>query len=81
MDIDFQRYKDDILEALQSKAKLEGRWTILDFFVNQPIQKSISGNVIIGGPALPLVIVINQDSGEVRHFSLKFLLGDKIKFE
>lgn len=79
MSINFPSYQSDILEALKTKAGLSGNWTIMDFFVNQPIQKEISGNLTIGGPALPLVLVMNQTTGEMKYFSLKFLLGDKIK--
>jgi hypothetical protein len=80
MPVDFQTHKNEIFKALTEKGKLVGNWSILDFFVNQPIQKEISGNVIIGGPSLPLVVVMNQDTGEVKYFSLKFLLGNKVSF-
>ena len=78
MIINFQNIQADILDAVKTKAGLVGSWTVLDSFANQFIQKEISGNVLIGGPTIPLVIVMNTLTGEIKYFSLKFLLGDKI---
>lgn len=78
MSINIENYKNEILNAVKTKAGLTGNWVILDFFVNQPVQKEISSSLTLGGLALPLIVIMNQSTGEIKYFSLKFLLGDKI---
>ena len=77
----FKKYSEDILKKLKENKNLtlQGNWTIMEFFVNQSIQEEISGNIVIGGPTLPLVVMMNTDTGEVKYFSLKFLIGDLIE--
>ena len=77
----FKKYSEAILKKLKENKNLtlQGNWTIMEFFVNQSIQEEISGNIVIGGPTLPLVVMMNTDTGEVKYFSLKFLIGDLIE--
>ena len=73
----FTEYKDKIIKALEDRAELKGEWTLIEAFINSPIQPELSGNVVIGGPSLPLVAVASKTSGEVRLFALRALLPEE----
>ena len=81
--IRFSDYKDRIISALEARGySFRGsditlpKYSIIDSFINQPIQSEISGNVIIGGPSLPMVMIIENATGRLEFFALKALLPD-----
>lgn len=72
----FSDHKQSILEALQEKGQSLGineSVNLIDGFINQPIYQEFSGNVIIGGPTIPMIAVVGN-SGRVYFFALKALL-------
>lgn len=84
--IKFQDYKDKIITALTRKGysfvrktgvtQIDDSYSLIDSFINQPIQNEISGNVIIGGPSLPMIVIIHNGTGRLEFFALKALLPD-----
>jgi len=49
--------------------------TLIDGFVNQPFSMELSNSVIIGGPTIPMVILLG-DSGRIYLFAVKAILKD-----
>lgn len=74
----FEKYKEKIIEALKTKGNLgiTEPVTLVDGFVNQPIQNELSGSFVLGGPAIPMVMLLGNNSGRIYHFALKAILPD-----
>ena len=75
----FSDYKEKIIEALNDKVRQHGiqePTSLVDGFINQPIQKEFTGGLVIGGPAIPMVAVVGSNSGRIYFFALKVLLPD-----
>lgn len=83
----FSNLKEEILKGLsRNKIKCvnqtgtelliseQHKLTIIDSFVNQPIQESLNGNIIIGGPTLPLVVIVCEKCGNVQYYALRKLV-------
>jgi len=77
--IKFETIKADLLRALNEKIT-SGNWhiiekvTIIDGFVNQPLSMELSGSFVIGGPAIPMILLVGDDSGQIYYFALKAIL-------
>ncbi|MEK6850221.1 MAG: hypothetical protein AABX85_01455 [Nanoarchaeota archaeon] len=82
--IKFSEIKEKLLQALnskitQNKLHIDEKVTIVDGFVNQPLSMELSGAFILGGPAIPMIMLIGNDSGRIYYFALKAILpGIKI---
>ncbi len=76
--IKFEEYKQRIVEALNRRGNLgiQEPITLIDGFANQPIQKELSGAFIVGGPAIPMIMLLGTTSGRVYFFALRALLPD-----
>lgn len=77
--IKFSEIKNDLVVALNEKLKgnklhLTEKVTIIDGFVNQPLSMELSGSFVIGGPAIPMVMLIGDESGRIYYFALKAIL-------
>lgn len=75
----FSEYKDRILKEITDRSTLLGinePVSIVDGFVNQPIQNELSGSIMIGGPTIPMVMLVGNKTGRVYYFALKALLPD-----
>ncbi len=75
--IKFEDYKDQILEKLKEHLKtipLNGNFTLIDGFFNQPIQKELSGAIIIGGPTVPMVAIVENNTGQMHFLAVKILI-------
>ena len=74
--INFTEYKQKILDALTSKGNLgiTEPVTLIDGFINQPISNELSGNIVIGGPAIPMIMLIGNNTGRIYFFALKAIL-------
>lgn len=72
--IEFKEIRKDIEIALNERIKLgvftgeDKGVTLIDGIFMQPIQNSISGNFIIGGPSVPVVGVVSNKSGRIYYF-------------
>jgi hypothetical protein len=77
--IKFSEKKEEILNALNEKIT-SGKWyinekvTIIDGFVNQPMSMELSGSFIIGGPSVPMIMLVGTESGRIYYFALKAIL-------
>lgn len=47
---------------------------LLEGFIYTPIQPNVGGNYIIGGPAIPMVGAVGNNTGQVYYFPLKALV-------
>ncbi len=75
--IKFSDYKEEILKALNEKVSSHGilePTSLIDGFINQPIQKELTGAFVVGGPTIPMVAVVGNNSGKIYYFALKALL-------
>jgi hypothetical protein len=74
--INFTEYKQKILDALTSKGNLgiAEPVTLIDGFINQPISNELSGNIVIGGPAIPMIMLVGNNTGRIYFFALKAIL-------
>ena len=77
--IKFDDYKQRITDAIQAKLQItpiigENGFTLVEGFIMQPLSKEVSGNIIIGGPTIPLVAIVGNTSGRMYYFALKALL-------
>jgi hypothetical protein len=76
--IKFSDYKQKIIDALNSRSSQLGIHepiTLIDGFINQPLQNELTGGFVIGGPAIPMIAVVGN-SGRIYYFALKALLPD-----
>jgi hypothetical protein len=77
--IKFEDVKDQIMAALQDPSKkfgIEEEVTLFDGFVNQPVCTELSGTYMIGGPTMPMIMLIGNDSGKIHFLALKAILED-----
>ena len=76
--IKFEEYKQKIIDALKLKGNLgiSEPITLVDGFVNQSIQKELSGGLIIGGPTIPMIMLVGSQTGRIYYFALKAILPD-----
>ncbi|MBI5023304.1 MAG: hypothetical protein HZC05_04075 [Candidatus Magasanikbacteria bacterium] len=77
--IKFDDYKQRVTDAIQAKFQMtpiigENGFTLVEGFIMQPLSKEVSGNIIIGGPTIPLVAIVGNTSGRMYYFALKALL-------
>ncbi|MEI8174664.1 MAG: hypothetical protein WCG28_01805 [bacterium] len=78
----FNELKTKIQNAIQQKlAQLpnnhgEAGFTLIDGFLNFPIQDKMDGSLTIGGPTVPMVAIMGNTSGRVTFFPLKALIPD-----
>ncbi|HAT9260032.1 TPA: hypothetical protein JBC74_00005, partial [Legionella pneumophila subsp. pneumophila] len=66
MNIKFTDYREKIIQELNNKKVFLGinePVSLIDGFINQPIQQELSGNIVIGGPTIPMVAVVGNNSG------------------
>lgn len=77
--IKFPEYKQKIIDALNVRMPQLGIHepiTLVDGFVNQPLQNEFTGGLFIGGPAIPMIAVVGNNSGRIYYFALKALIPD-----
>lgn len=76
----FDSLKDEILAALDELDKTgffggnDKKLTVMDGFVYLTLQDKVGGGVQLGGRSLPVVVVYDNDTGQVWQFSLKQLV-------
>lgn len=78
--VTFESIKQEIQNALSQKLKgvpFAGEttgFTLVDGFINAPLQQEIGGSLVIGGPAVPMVAIVGNSTGRIYYFALKALL-------
>jgi hypothetical protein len=76
--IKFEDYKQKITEAIQARLRTlpiagEAGFTLVEGFIMQPLSNEASGNIVIGGPTIPMVAIVGNTSGKMYYFALKAL--------
>lgn len=76
--IKFSDYKQEIINALNSRRSsqlgIHEPITLIDGFINQPLQNEFTGGLVIGGTSIPMIAVVGSNSGRIYYFALKALL-------
>ena len=74
----FNEIKPKILAALQANPKVEIKESVslVDGFVSQPISMELSNSVMLGGPMIPMIMLVGNESGQIYIFALKAILKD-----
>ncbi len=72
----FDECKKSIMEALETRWNMgiNESVTLVDGFVNQPISDKLDNNFTVGGPSIPMIMLVWGDSWRIYYFALKALL-------
>ena len=70
----FEDVREKILEKLKDlkERKIDENATLVEGFVNQSLTKK-SDELTIGGPSVPMIMLVGNDTGRVYLFALKAL--------
>lgn len=82
--ISFELLKNDILKEINSPEgafKLDESTTLFPEFINQPFYTEITGATIIGGPTVPMIMLIGNNTGRIYLFALKAVLKNNPAFK
>lgn len=77
----FADVKQDILDALQKlpqDAGITEKVGLVDGFINNPLSRELSDSIIIGGPSVPMILLVGETTGRVYFFALKILLPGRV---
>ena len=75
----FADLKKDIKEVLKKRSELIGiseSVTLVDGFITEPFKMELSGAFTVGGPTIPLIMLVGDKSGRVYFFALRALLPE-----
>lgn len=77
--LQFSEIKERLIGALETNEevkKIGEPITLLNGFVNQTFTTEITSDYMIGGPRVPIIMLIGNESGRVYYFALKAILKD-----
>lgn len=77
--IKFSDIRQELINELKARAtdiNIDESLTLVEGFVNQPITMELSASFFIGGPTIPMIMVLGNKSGRIYLFALKALLKD-----
>lgn len=77
--INFDDCKERIKSEIDSRSSQLGinePVTLINGFTYLPIQKEISGNIRIGGPSIPAIMLVGSNTGRIYLFALKAIIKD-----
>jgi hypothetical protein len=77
--IKFSEIKDRLFNEINSKITslgLSGPVTLVEGFINQPLSMELSSSFTIGGPSIPMIMIVENETGRIHFFALKALLPD-----
>ncbi len=75
--IKFEDVKQSLIEELQKRSDKIGiteSVTLLEGFVSEPFSKEYSNTYVLGGPMVPMIMLIGNESGRIYFFALKAIL-------
>jgi hypothetical protein len=77
--IKFAEIKDQILAALETRSQkksfgIEEKATLVEGFLNEPFSKELTNSIVIGGPTVPMIMLVGNESGKIYFFALKALV-------
>jgi hypothetical protein len=73
----FETVKDELKAKIQDRAQELGILepvTLVDGFINQPCNMEVTNSIIIGGPTIPMIMLLGK-SGRIYFFALKAILN------
>jgi len=71
----FNKRKPDILQALNDKVKgCEKNYKLFDGFIELRVKDKLSKELMMGGPTIPCVSIVDDKTGEMRFYALKALI-------
>lgn len=79
-DVNFFDVKDSILDALRKRWDLLGideKVAIIDGFFNPAYSDILTDQIILGGPTVPMVVLVGTETGRVYLFAYKALMEEK----
>lgn len=79
--IKFADVKEDILAAIKNLPKESGiteKVGLVDGFINNPLSRELTDSLIIGGPTVPMVLLVGEKTGRIYFFALKALLSGRV---
>ncbi len=76
--IKFEEYKQKIIDALNRKGNLgiSEPVSLIEGFANQSLQAELSGSLTLGGPTIPMVMLLGSNTGRVYFFALRAILPE-----
>lgn len=77
----FADVKEDILAALENLPEESGiteKVGLVDGFINNPLSRELTDSLIIGGPTVPMVLLVGEKTGRIYLFALKALLSGRV---
>jgi hypothetical protein len=75
--IKFQDVSKAIVAELESRGQEIGVTepvTLVDGFISQPFSMELSNSFVIGGPTIPMIMLLGNKSGQIYFFALKAIL-------
>jgi len=82
--INFEEIRPRILAELDKRFESMGiseSVSLVDGFVSQPFTMELSSTYVIGGPIIPMIMLVGEDSGRIYFFALRAILKDIIDEE
>lgn len=80
LNVKYEDVKEKILAKLNrlglEKLGLTEEVMLIDGIINQPLNKIVTANVVVGGPVVPTVTLVGKETGRLYFFSLKVLLDE-----
>lgn len=74
--IRFNEVRDKIVLGLQKQELNVGEpVTLVDGFLNQPFNMELTNAIMIGGPTIPMVMLLGKNSGRIYLFALKAIVN------
>ena len=78
--IEFTKVRHKIIEAIENTSKdilgINESVTLLDGFVSSPYTTKLSNDFVLGGPFVPMVMLVGNATGRIYFFSYKFLVKE-----
>lgn len=75
--VKFEEVKDSIIEAIKRKSdklNIKESVTLVQGFVSQPYSMELSNFILIGGPTIPMVMLLGNETGRIYFFAYKALV-------
>jgi hypothetical protein len=73
----FEEIRQEILDELNKRNKCIGisePVTLVDGFVNHPVNMELTSSLMLGGATIPMIMLLGTQSGIIYLFALKALL-------
>lgn len=78
-EIQFKDIKKDLLLELNKEPRVDESTELIDGFINQPYNMELSNNLIIGGPTIPMIMLLGKKTGKIYFFALKAILKENLE--